>query len=161
MNIKPFDPNGTDVQQAYARIMLAQPVKNLTEEEVLTTLRFLQLENSLRNPTHLDVYIHNHDERLMNLPETDKFLACLLEADHCGALLGFQRLELRFGGTDYQWRKIKNDCPIIVLKSATEFGRYGGRFCRKGWQIAPHIQTLRGWIYKNLKDVFPTRPKII
>ena len=47
--IAPFNPQDAEVRANVQRIMDAAPVKNLTQDEVLQTLRLVQLERLLRD----------------------------------------------------------------------------------------------------------------
>lgn len=146
--IRPFNPEDPDVQANVARIMMQAPVRNLTEAEVLATLRLLQLTVLLSNDyDRYTVCIHRNDKRLELCDDCDRFLALLIDCDGREVILGTKRCRSCFGGTVYHWRKIARKCPITDTASAVSdcsSGYYG-----RGWIIAPHIQTLRRWIICN------------
>lgn len=146
--IQPFNPEDPEIQSNVAYIMMRAPVKNLTEAEVLTTLRLLQLHVMLKNgDSRYSVCVHRNDLRLALCDDNDRFLAMLLDCDLRGVLLGTKRCRSCFGGTVYHWRRIARKCPITDTASAISecsTGYYG-----RGWVIAPHIQTLRKWIIEN------------
>lgn len=158
----PFNPEAEDIKRSVKHIMEHAPIQHLTEEEVLTTIRLLQLEVWLQSSklSRYSVTIYQDDERLQSLTDDDRLLAMLL---HCrcrsNLLLQYKLLRWAFGQTDYYWRKVIKRCPIIDTVSQTVAGQYGGRYLGKGWVIAKHIQSLRIWIiqhsnkeeYKQLK----------
>ena len=150
MNIPPFDPETVKYTAQY--ILDNAPIQNLTEEEVLTTIRLLQLEVLLQSSklSRYSVTIYQDDERLQSLTDDDRLLAMLL---HCrcrsNLLLQYKLLRWAFGQTDYHWRKVIKRCPIIDTVSQTIAGQYGGRYLGKGWVIAQHIQSLRAWIIQG------------
>ena len=129
-----------------AGIIEQHPVKNLTEEEVQTTLRLIELEMLLGDARYEQrpVDIYKNDARLAKLDSTDKFLAMLLEADQQDLVLCSGSCIYRFGGTKYHWRKIGRTCPITTTASRIDES-YGGYY-GKGWIIAPHIKTLMNWM---------------
>lgn len=147
-HIQPFNPEDPEIQSNVAYIMMRAPVKNLTEAEVLTTLRLLQLHVMLKNgDSRYSVCVHRNDQQLALCDDNDRFLAMLLDCDLRGMLLGTKRCRSCFGGTVYHWRRIARKCPITDTASAISecsTGYYG-----RGWVIAPHIQTLRKWIIEN------------
>lgn len=155
MTIPPFNPGNEDIKNSVRYILYHAPIQNLTEEEVLTTLRLLQLEILLQSSklSRYSVTIYQDDERLQNLTDDDRLLAMLL---HCrcrsNLLLQYKLLRWAFGQTDYHWRKVIKRCPIIDTVSQTVAGQYGGRYLGKGWVIAKHIQSLRIWIIENSKN---------
>lgn len=146
--IKPFNPEDPEIQSNVAYIMMRAPVKNLTEAEVLTTLRLLQLHVMLKDgDSRYSVRVHRNDPRLALCDDNDRFLAMLLDCDLREVLLGTKRCRSCFGGTVYHWRRIARKCPITDTASALSecsTGYYG-----RGWVIAPHICTLRRWIIEN------------
>ncbi len=153
--IPPFDPNSDETKANVARIMEEAPLQHLTEEEVLQTLRLLQLHVLLRDEqrtTHFSVTVYQDDQRLINSSPDDRFLALLLDADVRGILLTSKRCRYSFGGTQYSWRKVASRCCIITTASMTMYGDYGGKYLGRGWKLAPHIQTLRRWIIENSKN---------
>ena len=147
--IQPFTPWDKDIQSNKEYIMMTAPVKNLTEEEVLITLRLLQLQVLLGEENRQGywrdmVVIHRNDPRLALLDDKEKFLAMLIDCDLRDVLLTSKRCRSLFGGTVYHWRKIGRTCPVTETASAISecsSGYYG-----RGWIIAPHICTLRKWI---------------
>jgi len=150
--IQPFNPEDPEIQSNVAYILMAAPVKNLTEQEVLTTLRLLQLQVLLRQPNYncywTDiVVVHRNDPRLELCDDSDRFLAMLIDCDLRDVLLCTKRCRMLFGGTTYHWRKIGRTMPITDTASALSecsSGYYG-----RGWVIAPHICTLRKWIIEH------------
>lgn len=146
--IQPFNPEDPDVQANVARIMEQAPVKNLTEAEVLATLRLLQLHVLLKDGDNpYNVCVHRNDRRLELCDDSDRFLALLVDCDVREVILGTKRCRSCFGGTVYHWRRIAHKCPVTDTASAVSEcsnGYYG-----RGWIIAPHIQTLRRWIISN------------
>ena len=150
MKIPPFNPE--NVKNSVRYILYHAPIQNLTEEEVQTTIRLLQLEVWLQDTerSKCRITIYRDDERLKDLTDDDKLLAMLL---HCrcrsNLLLQYKLLRWAFGQTDYYWRKVIKRCPIIDTVSQTVEGQYGGRYLGKGWVIAKHIHSLRTWIIQN------------
>ena len=130
-----------------AAIIEEHPVKNLTEEEVQTTLRLFELQMLLGNKQFESrpVDIWKNDARLVNVSDEDKFLAMLLEYDQQDLILCSGNCIYRFGGTKYHWRKIGRTCPITTTASALSESGDGGYY-GKGWIIAPHIKTLMKWM---------------
>lgn len=144
--IEPFNPQDPLIQANVEHIMKHAPVKNLTREEVLITLRLIQLEVQLRDE-HGYVSVFYNDRRLEKCDDTDKFLAMLLDRNSIEYLLGTRFCMDHFGGTRYHWQKIGRTSPITTTASAVSDcsnGYYG-----RGWIIAPHIMTLRNWIIMN------------
>lgn len=162
MTIPPFDPEAEDIKRSVKHIMEHAPIQHLTEDEVLATVRLLQLEILLQNSrlSRYSVTIYQDDERLQSLTDDDRLLCMLL---HCrcrsNLLLQYKLLLWAFGHTEYHWKKVVKRCPIIEIVSQTVAGQYGGRYLGKGYVIAKHIQSLRIWIiqhsdkeeYKQLK----------
>lgn len=160
--IPPFNPEAEDIKCSVKHIMEHATIQHLTEEEVLTTIRLLQLEVWLQSSklSRYYVTIYQDDERLQSLTDDDRLLAMLL---HCrcrsNLLLQYKLLLWAFGHTEYHWKKVVKRCPIIEIVSQTVAGQYGGRYLGKGYVIAKHIQSLRIWIiqhsnkeeYKQLK----------
>ena len=146
--IQPFNPEDPDVQANVARIMEQAPVRNLTEAEVLATLRLLQLHVLLKDgDSPYSVCVHRNDRRLELCDDSDRFLALLIDCDVREVILGTKRCRSCFGGTVYHWRRIAHKCPVTDTASALSecsSGYYG-----RGWIIAPHICTLRRWIIEN------------
>lgn len=149
INILPFNrevwmAEGDEFRQEVDRIMEARPVMNLTEDEVITTLRLMEIQNALSEGRYNQVVVHKNDARLELCKDDDKFLAMLADCDKREVLLFTGRCRSLFGGTVYHWRNIAHKCPIISVASAiSEFGTgYYGR----GWVIAPHICRLRDYI---------------
>ena len=146
--IQPFNPEDPEIQSNVAYIMMRAPVKNLTEAEVLTTLRLLQLHVMLKNgDSRYSVCVHRNDQQLALCDDNDRFLAMLLDSDLRGVLLGTKRCRSCFGGTVYHWRRIARKCPIIETVSA--LSEYSSGYYGRGWAIAPHIERLINWIIKN------------
>lgn len=147
--IEPFNPWDMEIQSNLKHIMFAAPVKNLTESEVLTTLRLLQLHVQLMNPNYpKEVIIERNDPRLRRLPDTDKFLAMLIDWEMRELLLCTKDLVRKFQGTGYHWRKVAKDCPVTSVASALSQEGYPG-YRGRGWQVAPHICTLIRWIVQH------------
>ena len=160
--IPPFNPEAEDIKRSVRYILDNAPIQHLTEEEVLTTIRLLQLEVWLQSSklSRYSVTVYQDDERLQSLTDDDRLLAMLL---HCrcrsNLLLQYKLLLWAFGHTEYHWKKVVKRCPIIEMTSQTVNGQYGGRYLGKGYVIAKHIQSLRIWIiqhsnkeeYKKLK----------
>lgn len=146
--IQPFNPEDPEIQSNVAYILMAAPVRNLTEQEVLSTLRLLQLHVLLRCNDYREVVVHRNDKRLELCDDNDRFLAMLLDCDLRDVLLGTKRCRTCFGGTKYHWRTVARKCPITDTASAlSEYG--DGGYYGRGWVIADHIQTLRKWIINN------------
>lgn len=147
--IQPFNPEDPEIQSNVAYIMMAAPVMNLTEAEVLTTLRLLQLHVLLKDgDSRYSVCVHRNDKRLEFCDDNDRFLAMLLDCDLRDVLLGTKRCRILFGGSVYHWRKIARKCPITDTASAlSEYG--DGGYYGRGWVIADHILTLRKWIIEH------------
>lgn len=149
--IRPFDPGLPEVQSNLSHILKAAPVRNLTDAEVLTTIRLLQLHLALMTGTcKYSVCIHKQDKRLAECSDEDRFLAMLLDCDLRDVLLGCKMCRRLFGGTDYHWRKIARKSPITATASA--ISEIGSGYYGRGWIIAPHIQRLRRWIIANCQN---------
>ena len=139
------------IREDIDRILEAKPVKNLTDDEVLTTLRLMQLQEGLQDGRYNQIVIHRKDKRLEKCDDQDRFLAMLLDCDSRDVLLFSGRCRSLFGGSVHHWRKIARQCPITAVASAISecgMGYYG-----RGWEIAPHIQTLRKWINNNINNL--------
>lgn len=152
MKIPPFNPDAPDVKSCVEHIMKCKPVQNLTEDEVLQTLRLLQLHTLLidkQRTTHFSVTVYQDDHRLQSCTDEDKFMALLLDAEVRGLILMTKRLHYCFGGTHYKWRNVAKRLSIITTSSMTMNGDYGGKFFGRGWVIAPNIKTLRRWIVEH------------
>lgn len=148
IQIQPFNPEDPEIQSNVAYILMAAPIRNLTEQEVQTTLRLLQLHVLLQGDYRGEVVVHRNDARLELCDDSDRFLAMLLDCDLRDVLLGTKRCRSCFGGTVYHWRRIARKCPITDTASAlSEYG--DGGYYGRGWVIAPHICTLRKWIINN------------
>lgn len=150
--IPPFDPKNELIQENVKYIMETAPVMHLTEDEVLQTLRLLQLHVLLldeNRSTHFSVTVYQDDYRLQTSSPEDKFMALLLDADVRGLILTTKRCRYCFGQSQYYWLKIAKKCSIIDTSSRMIDGDYGGRYYGKGWVIAPNIRTLRRWIVEN------------
>lgn len=131
------------------RILEAKPVKNLTEDEVITTLRLMELQKVLSEGRYNQIVIHRNDARLGLCDNSDRFLAMLADADARDVLLFSGRCRALFGGSIYHWRNIGRKCPITAVASA--ISECGTGYYGRGWEIAPHIERLINWININLK----------
>ena len=151
MKIARFNAEDEDIRRSVRKILYEEPVQHLTEEEVLATIRLMQLEIALQDGprSRYAVTVYRDDERLRHLPDSDKFLAALLDSYHRDALLGYKKLVYCFGGNMHQWHKVVKVCPIIESQSRTVAGERGGRYLGRGWVLAPYIKTLRSWIIAN------------
>ena len=147
--VQPFNPWDTEIIYKMNHIMLAHPVSNLTQDEVLTTLRFLELKKFLSEGRYNQICIHKNDKRLELCEDTDRFLAMLADADARDVLLFSGRCRALFGGSIYHWRNIGRKCPITAVASA--ISECGTGYYGRGWEIAPHIERLINWININLK----------
>lgn len=157
--INTFNPFDKDVLQLVNSIILQHPVAHLRQEEVLQTLRLIQLEEALtdrQRTSHFAVTVYQDDKRLADLSDDDKFLALLLDAECRNVFLTSKRCRYCFGGTQYSWKKIAKRCELIEVKSATLEGEYGGRFLGCGWVITPYIQRLKKWMKDN-KQYLPIK----
>lgn len=145
--IPSFDRTSPEVMSNVDHILKAAPVKNLTREEVETTLRMLALHSMLSRQDSRYIDLVRHDHRLDNCTDEDKFLALLVVQDTYERILNSKLCVHYFGGTRYHWRKIGHDSPVTATVSAMSeegMGYYG-----RGWVIAPHIVTLRRWIVEH------------
>ncbi len=152
MKIQPFDRESEATKAKVAQIMMQAPVKNLTEAEVLETLRLIDLHVQLRDKERtkrFSVTVWQDDERLQDCSDEDKFLALLLDADTRGVILTTKRCRYCFGGAQWHWMKIARACSLIYTKSIMVDNLGGGRYYGKGWVLAPNIVTLRRWIIEN------------
>ena len=152
IQVKPFDSQDPEVRSNLDHIMKAAPVKNLTEDEVLTTLRLLQLQSLMRVPNRNNYYrdkvvVHRHDPRLELCDDNDRFLAMLVDCELRDVLLFSGRCRSLFGGTVYHWRNIGRKCPITSVASA--ISECGSGYYGRGWEVAPHIKRLCKWIIEN------------
>ena len=132
------------------RIMEAKPVKNLTLNEVVTTLRFMEIQDALSEGRYNQIVIHKNDKRLQQCDDKDKFLAMLADCDKREVLLFSGRCRQLFGGSVYHWRTIGRTCPITAVASA--ISECGSGYYGRGWEIAPHIQRLKNWIINNITN---------
>lgn len=144
IRILPFNPADPELQKECDRILNAAPVKNLTPDEVLTTLRLLELEAELSEGRYHQLVVHRKDSRLELCDDNDKYLAMLADCDKRDVLLFTGRCRTLFGGTVYHWRNIARKCPITAVASA--ISECGSGYYGRGWEIAPNILTLRAWI---------------
>lgn len=152
MTIPPFNPDAPEVKSCVEHIMKCKPVQNLTEDEVLQTLRLLQLHSLLidkQRSTHFSVTVYQDDHRLQSCSDEDKFMALLLDAEVRGLILMTKRLIYCFGGTHYRWRNVVKRLSIVTTSSMTMNGDYGGKYLGRGWVLAPNIKTLRRWIVEH------------
>ena len=147
LQFNPADPN---IQDECKRILEAAPSKNLTPEEVLTTLRLIELQQFLSQGRYNEIVIHKNDKRLELCDDNDRFLAMLADCDARGVLLFSRRCRSLFGGTVYHWRNIGRKCPITAVASA--ISECGSGYYGRGWEIAPHIVRLRKWILENIRN---------
>ena len=147
--VQPFNPWDTEIVSKINQIMEAHPVNNLTQDEVLTTLRLMQLQKELSEGRYNQICIHKNDKRLELCEDTDRFLAMLADADARDVLLFSGRCRALFGGSIYHWRNIGRKCPITAVASA--ISECGSGYYGRGWEIAPHIKRLINWININLK----------
>lgn len=148
--IQPFNPADPYIQRISDRILEAAPVKNLTPNEVLTTLRLLELQQFLAQGRYNEIVIHRNDKRLELLDDKDRFLAMLADCDKRDVLLFSGRCRSLFGGSVYHWRNIARKCPITAVASA--ISECGSGYYGRGWEIAPHICTLRKWIIEHIEE---------
>jgi hypothetical protein len=150
--IQPFNAEDPEILSNVDYIKMKAPVRNLTDQEIMITLRLLQLQVLLRTLNRNNwardvVVVHMNDPRLEQLDDTDKFLAMLIDCDLRDVLLTSKRCIRLFGGIKYHWRKIGRTMPITDTASAISecsSGYYG-----RGWVIAPNICTLRRWIIEH------------
>lgn len=155
--LAPFDRTSDGCKRSIAYILENAPILHLTAEEVVSTLRLIRVHAYLADKQYNDVYVHNNDRRLQQCDDVDRFLALILECEQRDQLLGTKRCRLRFGGTPYHWRKVAKDTHIVVASSAvSEDGGYYGR----GWELAPHIVSLRKWIHATTENPDIKRLKI-
>lgn len=147
--VQPFNPWDTEIVSKMNKIIEARPISNLTQDEVLTTLRFLELKEFLSEGRYNQIVIHRNDKRLELCEDTDRFLAMLADADARDVLLFSGRCRSLFGGSIYRWRNIGRKCPITAVASA--ISECGSGYYGRGWEIAPHIERLIKWININLK----------
>lgn len=132
------------------RIIEAGPVMNLTEDEVVTTLRFLEIKKGLSEGRYSQIVVHKNDKRLELCDDNDRFLALLADCDSRGVLLFSGRCRSLFGGSVYHWRNIGRKCPITDVASA--ISECGSGYYGRGWEIAVHIERLIDWINENIED---------
>lgn len=149
IQIQPFNPEDADVQKNVKHIMETAPVKHLTEDEVLSTLRLVQLQSLLVGEYNDWQYIciHRNDKRLELCDDTDRFMAMLIECHLREVLLFSGRCRNLFGGTVYHWRKIARKSSLVSVASA--ISECGAGYYGRGWELAPNIYTLRKWIITN------------
>lgn len=138
--ITPFDPDKVH-QPEIDLIISTAPVKNLTKDEVVTTMRLIELHAFLAAGRYNEVVIHRNDKRLELCDDKDKFLAMLVDCGKRDVLLFSGRCRSLFGGTVYHWRNIGRKCPITSVASA--ISECGTGYYGRGWEIAPHIKRLR------------------
>lgn len=146
MQIQPFRREEYVSRPDFREFLAKAPVKNLTEDEVVTTMRLRDLEAFFGNSRH-EIVIHRNDKRLELCDDNDRFLAMLLDCDKRDVLLFSGRCRSLFGGTVYHWRNIGRKCPITSVASA--ISECGSGYYGRGWEIAPHIKRLCKWIDEN------------
>ena len=141
------------VKEKVGKIMKMAPVKNLTPDEVLTTLRLIEIKEALYEGHYNQIVVHKNDKRLELCDDNDRFLALLADCDSRDVLLFSGRCRSLFGGSVYHWRNIARKCPITSVASAVS--EFGSGYYGRGWEIAPHIDRLRSWIIDefNHKDI--------
>lgn len=139
--------DGDEFKAEVNRIMEARPIMNLTEDEVITTLRLLELEAFLSEGRYNQVVVHRNDSRLEMCDDNDRFLAMLIDCYKRDVILGTKRCRSCFGGTVYHWRKIAHKCPITDVASAVS--ECGSGYYGRGWIIAAHIERLRTYILET------------
>lgn len=145
--IAPFNPEDPEVQENVKHIMWVAPVRHLTEDEVLSTLRLIQLQALLSEGRYNQIVIHRNDKRLELCDDMDRFLAMLIDCHLREVLLTTKRCRMLFGNTVYHWRKIAHKSALTDVASAVSecsSGYYG-----RGWVLAANIFTLRKWIITN------------
>ena len=146
-----------DFKDMVDRTMAAKPIMNLTEDEVIITLRFLELKKFLQEGRWDDIVVSKNDKRLELCDDKDKFLAMLADCDKRDYILNTKRCRRLFGGTPYYWRKIAHQCPIITVASALSENGDGGYY-GKGWVVAAHINTLIEWIKEHGQENYHALP---
>ena len=144
-----FNPADPIFQHEIASILDKAPIKNLTYEEVETTLRLIEIQEALQN-SFGEVIVNKNDKRLELCDDNDRFLALLADCDARDVLLFTGHCISLFGGKIYKWRKIAHNCPIITV--ASTISEFGSGYYGRGWEIAPHIKRLIKWIKDNIKD---------
>ncbi len=150
--IPPFNPESEEIKANVARILAEAPLQHLTEEEVLQTLRLIQLHVLLldeQRTSHFAVTVYQDDQRLMACGDDDKFMALLLDADVRQTVLTTKRCRYCFGQKQHYWYKIAHQSSLIETRSMMMPGSGGGQYLGKGWTIAPNIRTLRRWIVEH------------
>lgn len=147
--VQPFNPWDSEVQTVLCHAKLVHPVRNLTDDEILTAMRLLQLYEQLGCGTYRQVVIGRKDRRLELVGDQDRFLAMLLDGHLRGVLLTSKRCRSLFGGTPYHWRKIGRTCPITDVASAVS--EFGSGYYGRGWVIRPHVKRLIKWIIENYR----------
>ena len=147
MQIQPFNTEDANVRSNVKHIMFVAPVKHLTDDEVLSTLRLIQLQSLLSEGRFNQIVIHRNDKRLELCDDMDRFLAMLIDCHLREVLLTTKRCRMLFGNTVYHWRKIARKCPLTDVASAISECSSG--YFGRGWILAPNICTLRKWIITN------------
>ena len=148
--IQPYNPWEAERLAQMNQILLVHPVKNLTQDEVLTTLRLMEIQEALREGRYDQIVVHRNDKRLELCDDNDRFLALLADCDSRDVLLFSGRCRSLFGGTVNHWRNIGRKCPITSVASAVS--ECGTGYYGRGWEIAPHIQRLIKWIKDNINE---------
>ena len=143
-----YNPAEPKLQHEISSILDKAPIKNLTYEEVETTLRLIEIQEALQN-RYGEVVVHRNDKRLELCDDNDRFLALLADCDKRDVLLFTGHCISLFGGKIYKWRKIAHKCPITSVASA--ISECGSGYYGRGWEIAPHIKRLIKWISENIK----------
>lgn len=147
MQILGFNTADPKLQQEITIILDANPLKNLTYEEVETTLRYLDIKDALSEGRYNQIVVHKNDKRLELCDDNDRFLALLADCDSRDVLLFSGRCRSLFGGSVYHWRNIGRKCPITAVASA--ISECGSGYYGRGWEIAPNIKRLIKWIKVN------------
>ena len=147
--IQPFNPSDPEILWKVEYIMKHKPVKNLNKDEVLTTLRLIEIQKDLKEGRYSQIVVHRNDKRLELCSDNDKFLALLADCDSRDVLLFSGRCRSLFGGSVYHWRNIGRKCPITDVASA--ISECGAGYYGRGWEIAPHIKTMISWIRHALQ----------
>lgn len=143
-------PGDSELQEAINHILDAKPVKNLTYEEVETTLRLLEIESFLiSEDRYHQLVIHRNDKRLELCDDNDRFLALLADCDQRDVLLFSGRCRSLFGGSVYHWRNIGRKCPITAVASA--ISECGSGYYGQGWEIVSIMRNFKATVTKDIE----------